>query len=50
MPGAMRLTFVACLGAVVLLYVTLWSLELTAKDAAARLRRVRRQRSGLVAG
>jgi heme exporter protein C len=48
MPGAMRLTFAACLGAVVLLYVTLWSLELTAKDAAARLRRARRQRPGLV--
>jgi heme exporter protein C len=50
MPGAMRLTFVACLGAVLLLYVTMWSLELTAKDAAARLRRARRQRSGLVGG
>jgi hypothetical protein len=39
MPGAMRLTFVVCLGAIALLFATLWALELTAKEAAARMRR-----------
>jgi heme exporter protein C len=39
MPGAMRLTFLVCLGAIALLFVTLWALELTAKEAAARMRR-----------
>ena len=42
MPGAMRLTFLVCLSAVALLFVTLCRLELTAKRAAARLRRLRR--------
>jgi heme exporter protein C len=44
MPGAMRLTFVACVAAIALLYVTLWHLELSVKDARARLRRARRRR------
>jgi heme exporter protein C len=39
MPGAMRLTFLVCLGAIALLFATLWALELTAKEAAARTRR-----------
>ena len=39
MPGAMRLTFLVCLGAIALLFATLWALELTAKEAAARMRR-----------
>jgi heme exporter protein C len=39
MPGAMRLTFLVCLGAIVLLFATLWALELTAKEAAAQMRR-----------
>jgi heme exporter protein C len=44
MPAAMRLTFLVCLGAVALLFVTLCRLELSAKDAAARSRRLRRAR------
>jgi heme exporter protein C len=44
MPGPMRLTFLVCLGAVALLFVTLCRLELTAKDAAARSRRLHRAR------
>jgi heme exporter protein C len=44
MPAAMRLTFVVCLGGVALLFVTLWRLELIAKDAAARTRRLHRAR------
>jgi heme exporter protein C len=47
MPGAMRLTFFVCLGAVALLFVTLCRLELTAKDAAARSRRLHRAREPL---
>jgi heme exporter protein C len=39
MPGAMRLTFLVCLGAVALLFATLWALELTAKEAAAQMGR-----------
>jgi heme exporter protein C len=39
MPGAMRLTFLVCLGAIALLFATLWALELAAKEAAARMRR-----------
>ena len=44
MPAPMRLTFLVCLSAVALLFVTLCRLELTAKDAAARLRRLHRAR------
>jgi heme exporter protein C len=44
MPGAMRLTFLVCLCAVALLFVTLCRLELAAKDAATRLRRLHRRR------
>jgi heme exporter protein C len=43
MPGAMRLTFLVCLSAIAVLFVTLCRLELTAKRAAARLRRLRRR-------
>jgi heme exporter protein C len=43
MPGTMRLTFLVCLSAVALLFVTLCRLELTAKRAAARLRRLHRR-------
>ena len=44
MPAPMRLTFLVCLGAVALLFVTLCRLELTAKDAAVRARRLHRAR------
>jgi heme exporter protein C len=43
LPGEMRLTFLVSLLAVALLYVTLWKLELTAKHAEARLKRLRRR-------
>jgi heme exporter protein C len=41
LPGEMRLTFLVSLLAMTLLFVTLWKLELTAKSASERLRRVR---------
>jgi heme exporter protein C len=44
LPGSMRLTFLVSLGAVVLVFVTLCRLELTAKRQAARLRRLERSR------
>jgi len=42
MPGDMRLTFLVCIAAVTLLFVTLWKLELTAKNASMQLKRLRR--------
>jgi heme exporter protein C len=41
LPGEMRLTFLVCLLAMVLLFATLWKLELTAKSASAQLKRLR---------
>ena len=43
MPGEMRLTFLVAIVAVTLLFVTLWKLELTAKSASMRLKRLRRK-------
>src|SRR5512133_3501159 len=43
MPGSMRLTFYVSLLAIALLYVTLWKLELTAKNASMQLKRLRRR-------
>ncbi len=43
LPGEMRLTFLVCLAAMALLFVTLWKLELTAKHAALELKRLRRR-------
>jgi heme exporter protein C len=43
MPGAMRLAFLAALGAMALLYVTLWRVEIASKEASGQLRRLRRQ-------
>jgi heme exporter protein C len=43
MPGEMRFTFIVALIAMALLFTTLWRLELAAKQAAARLRHLRRQ-------
>jgi heme exporter protein C len=48
MPGPMRLTFLMCLAAVALVFVTLCRLELTAKRAGARLRRLQRRTAGPV--
>jgi heme exporter protein C len=42
LPGSMMVTFLACLAAVALLWVTLVKLELTAKSASGQLRRLRR--------
>jgi heme exporter protein C len=43
MPGAMRLTFYVSLLAIALLYVTLWKLELTSKNASHQLKRLRQR-------
>lgn len=43
LPGDMRLTFLVCIVAMVLLFVTLWKLELTAKHASVQLKRLRRR-------
>ena len=43
LPGDMRLTFLVCIAAVALLFVTLWKLELTAKNASMQLKRLRRR-------
>jgi len=42
LPGSMMLTFLACLLAIGLLWVTLVKLELTAKSASGQLKRLRR--------
>jgi heme exporter protein C len=49
MPGSMRLTFLVSLAAVALLYVALWELEVAAKAAGFRLRRLEREAPGPVA-
>src|SRR5436189_1499036 len=41
LPGDMRLTFLVALAGVALLFVTLWKLELTSKNASDQLRRLR---------
>jgi heme exporter protein C len=43
MPGSMRLTFYVSLVAIALLYITLWKLELTAKNASMQLKRLRQR-------
>jgi heme exporter protein C len=43
LPGDMRLTFIVAIVAMVLLYVTLWKLELTSKRASQQLSRLRRR-------
>jgi heme exporter protein C len=44
MPGSMRLTFLVCLGAMALLYLALWQLELDRKTVALQVRALRRKR------
>jgi heme exporter protein C len=46
MPGEMRLTFIVSLIAMTLLFVTLWKVELTSKNASDQLRRLRRRIEG----
>jgi heme exporter protein C len=41
MPGEMRLTFLVALLGMALLFATLWKLELTAKNASMRLKKLR---------
>ena len=41
LPGEMRLTFLVCILAVTLIFVTLWKLELTAKHASMQLKKLR---------
>ena len=43
MPGSMRLTFLVSVLAIALLYVTLWKLELTSKNASHQLKRLRQR-------
>ena len=43
MPGEMRLAFLVCLAGVALLFVTLWKLELSSKNASEQLKRLRRR-------
>ena len=43
LPGEMRLTFLVSIVAMALLFVTLWKLELTAKNAAMQLKSLRRR-------
>lgn len=43
LPGEMRLTFLVSLVAITLLFVTLWKLELTSKNASEQLKRLRRR-------
>jgi heme exporter protein C len=41
LPGEMRLTFFVSLAGVALLFLTLWKVELTAKNASAKLKKLR---------
>jgi heme exporter protein C len=41
LPGEMRLTFLVALLGVALLFLTLWKVELTAKNSSAKLKRLR---------
>ena len=46
LPGEFRLTFLACLAGVGLLFVTLWKYEMTSKNAGAQLRALRSRLAG----
>jgi heme exporter protein C len=43
LPGEMRLTFLVSLAGIALLFVTLWKVELTAKNASAKLKKLRQR-------
>jgi heme exporter protein C len=43
LPGDMRLTFFVALAGVALLWMTMWKLELTSKNASFKLKRLRRK-------
>jgi heme exporter protein C len=46
MPGEMRLTFIVSLIAMTALFLTLWKIELTSKNASDQLRKLRRRLEG----
>jgi heme exporter protein C len=46
LPGSMRFTFLVALGAMALLFVTLWKYELTSKHASAQLRSLKAKLAG----
>jgi heme exporter protein C len=46
MPGSMRLTFLISLGAMTLLFLTLWKYEMTSKHASMQLRALRAKLAG----
>ncbi|HEV3227874.1 MAG TPA: cytochrome c biogenesis protein [Solirubrobacteraceae bacterium] len=46
LPGKMWLTFAVALAGVTLVYLTLWKYEMTAKNASAQLRALRRKLAG----
>jgi heme exporter protein C len=50
LPGSMLLTFLVCLAAMALLWITLVKLELTAKSASGQLKRLRRTLDAPVSG
>ena len=50
LPGSMLLTFLACLTAIALLWVTLVKFELTAKSASGQVKRLRRALDAPAAG
>jgi heme exporter protein C len=50
MSGEMRLTFLVALAGMALLFVTLWKLELTSKNASEELKRLRRRLERAPAG
>ena len=50
LPGEMRLTFLVSLVAMASLFVTLWKVELTSKNASDQLRKLRRRLEGAEAG
>jgi heme exporter protein C len=43
LPGEMRLTFLVALAGVALLFITMWKLELSAKNASFKLKRLRKR-------
>jgi heme exporter protein C len=48
LPGSMRLTFLVSILAFALLFVTLWKLELTSKNASMQLKRLRTKLEGVL--
>jgi heme exporter protein C len=43
MPGEMRITFYVALAGVLLMWLTMWKLEMTSKNASMKLKRLRRR-------